>query len=204
MLVPVEHQGFRALKMSRAHIGARALMNRVGHTMGDPDGNFIKDFQSTGFHARVFELACYAYLAEGGIAIDRSFERPDFLASKSGVRFALEAVTANPRSGSPTDVSLQQLRDLPLTEILSKCGDEFPIRVGSPLTSKVRKAYWKLPQCEGLPLVLVIGPFHEAGSQMYVDESLARYLYGAWIASAIETEHCSVLVHETPIFDAHL
>jgi hypothetical protein len=40
--------------------------------MGDPNGNFVRDFQGDGFHSRVFELACFAYLEEAGLTITRS------------------------------------------------------------------------------------------------------------------------------------
>lgn len=173
-------------------------MNAIATDMGDPDGNFVSAFQSSGFHARVFELACYAYLVEAGTVVDRSQVRPDFMVLSAGSTLAVEAVTANPRAGDSTDVSLRALQDVPLNEMLKKCGDEFPIRVGSPLFSKLGKRYWELPHCRGQPFVLLIGPFHEAGSQMYVDENLARYLYGAdrlgdW------TDHNGILLRETPI-----
>ena len=61
--------------------------------MGDPNGNFVDDYQADGFHSRLFELACFAYLEEAGMNLDRTHEAPDFLASRGGTRIAIEAST---------------------------------------------------------------------------------------------------------------
>lgn len=189
------HPAFTSLKDSEAHAGARHLMNELYARMGDPDGNFIQDFQSDGFHSRMFEIACYAYLESQELKIDRSCQRPDFLASGKLGTVAIEAVTANPVSGRSTDISLRHLKQESFDEIVDKCDNEFPIRIGSSLYTKLKKRYWELPHCEGLPFVLLIGPFHEAGSTAYIDESLAAYLYGVqvfpdWV------EHNGVLVRQ--------
>jgi len=201
VVVPKEHHAFHDVRLSPFHDQARALINTTFAEMGDPDGNFAVSFQSDGFYARVFELACYRYLSEQSLTVARVDGRPDFMVRGGGVAVALEAVTSNSSYGHLTDVSLRQLEDVPLADILEKCSEEFPIRVGSALYSKLQKRYWELPHCQGLPLVLVVGPFHEAASQMYVDESLARYLYGMDRCSDW-TEHNGLLVRATRV-DGH-
>lgn len=179
-IVPIDalHPAFESLRISRFHAGARHLMNKVAKQMGDVDGNLVREFQ-TQFHARLFELACFAYLDAQGFLIDRSRASPDFLVSRDGKSVAaIEAVTANSPTGQRTDISLGALVKQPVEDITSKCNDEFPIRMGSALFSKLGKAYWKLPHCLELPFVLVVGPFHEPGSMTYIDQSLARFLYG--------------------------
>lgn len=171
------HDAFRQLLESPFHWAARDLMNDLFRRMGDPDGNFVRDFQTDGFHSRMFEIACYAYLEAQGLEIERS-DRPDFVVARDGQRVALEATTTNPRSGRATDISLRKVEPLSAAAILEKCSNEFPIRMGSALRSKLEKKYWELPSCAGIPFVLIVGPFHEAGSTTYVDDSLARYLYG--------------------------
>jgi hypothetical protein len=90
------HPQFGELCGSALHLKARDLMNTLLGRMGDPNGNFLRDFQKDGFHSRVFELASFAYLEEAGLVIDRSHERPDYLVSAGGFSAAIEALTANP------------------------------------------------------------------------------------------------------------
>ena len=75
------HPQFVELRASPFHEDARALMNALLNRMGDPNGGLVRNFQSDGFHSRPFEIASFAYLEEVGLTIDRSHERPDFLAS---------------------------------------------------------------------------------------------------------------------------
>ncbi|WP_160174568.1 hypothetical protein [Archangium violaceum] len=192
------HIAFDRLRKSPPHWGARRLMNDLFQRMGDPDGNFVQDFQSHGFHSRLFELACHAYFEAQGLSIDRSLQRPDFLISYQGHQVGVEAVTTNPISGRDTDVAIFKMDEISFEEILKKTNNEFSIRIGSALLTKLKKRYWNLPHCKGTPFVLLVGPFHEPGSVLYIDECLARYLYGIhrfndW------TEHNGLLVREVPI-----
>ena len=170
-------------------------MSEIAFRMGDIDGNFVREFQ-TQFHARLFELACFAYLDSQGLTVDRSHTRPDFLVSRNGIPVAaIEAVTANSPAGQQTDISIRALANRPFEEIIKKCDQEFPIRIGSALSSKLQKKYWDLPHCVGLPFVLVVGPFHEPGSMTYIDQSLARYLYGVEPSS----EWTGTTSHQVPV-----
>ncbi len=173
-------------------------MNEAAQRMGDPDGSFVREFQ-TQFHARLFELACFIYLDVQGLTVDRSHRRPDFALSRDGVPVAtIEAVTANSPAGQQRDISVRTLARQSVEEIVQKCNEEFPIRVGSALFSKLGKRYWDLPHCKDLPFVLAVGPFHEPGSTTYIDQSLARYLYGMeqvpeWIESG------GILTRQLPV-----
>jgi len=158
------HPQFRALIGSPCHGEPRALMNELLGRMGDPNGNFIRDFQSDGFHSRLFELASFAYLESAGLAIDRSYERPDFLATGSGMVIAVECVTANPPNGQATDISLREMMPLSDAEVFEKVSREFPKRMAKILSRKLAHSYHDLPQCQGKPFVLMIAPFFEAGS----------------------------------------
>jgi hypothetical protein len=173
-------------------------MDSIFDRMGDPDGNFIDDFQGPGFHSRLFELACFAYLEESGWSIDRPHPSPDFIVTKGTANIAIEAVTSNSPRDQAEDIAASRIPDPRYQDILEKCNNELPIRVGSPLYTKIQKHYWDLPRCQGMPFVLIIGPFHEPGSTTYVDDSLARYLfgierYGDWI------ERDGILVREAPV-----
>ena len=114
------HPQFVSLRDYYLYEKSRALMNALFGRMGNPNGHFVRDFQTHGFHAGVFELACFAYLEEAGLEVDRSHERPDFLVSRHGSRVAVESVTANPPAGRSIDVSLREMVQLSEAEIFEK------------------------------------------------------------------------------------
>jgi hypothetical protein len=62
----------------------------------DVDGNFIEQFQTTGFDARLWELYLYATAVEMGYALTPDVVAPDLLLEGPRGRLAIEATTANP------------------------------------------------------------------------------------------------------------
>lgn len=177
---PELHPQFQALASSPVHANARALMNALYGRMGDSDGNFIADFQQHGFHTRLFELACFAYLESAGFTCDRSQKTPDFVASKGAHRVAIEATTANApteRGGRRRDISVRAIEDWDDATLNEKLTREFPRRVASALWKKARRRYDQLPHCVGTPLVLAVAPFFEPGSLYFTDDALFDRLY---------------------------
>ncbi len=172
------HPNFCALRDSPFHGDTRALISSLYARLGDPNGNFCGDFQSDGFHARLFELACFAYLESAGALISREYERPDFLATINSVPIAMEVTTANPRDGTDREISISQVKLQSREELDPKVYVEFPRRVVSILHKKLNKRYHELPQCLGRPLILVVAPFFEPGSITYTDDALLDCLYG--------------------------
>ncbi len=172
------HQQFRDLKNSEAHGSARKLINDLFARMGDPNGNFRRDFQGHGFHARLFEIGCFAYLEFARAELDRSYESPDFLASINGQAIAIEAVTSNPPQSENPDISAARMPDLSQDEISKKVATEFPKRMAASLHKKLSHRYETLPHVKGKPLVLMIAPFFEPGASFYIDDSLVPLLYG--------------------------
>lgn len=175
-------------------------MEEIFLRMGDADGNFIDDFQGPGFHSRLFELASYAYLEEIGGVIERSQRSPDFIVARGSTRVAVESVTLNPAQGRSTDISLRRLPNPRTEDILAKVDNELPIRLRDTLARKLEHRYWDKPACRGMPFVLLVGPFHEPGCTTYVDESVARYLYGTesypdWVSRN------GILVRQAPVKD---
>lgn len=198
VIAKAPHIAFERLRSSLFHRGARALMNQLFLEMGDPDGNFISDFQGPGFHSRMFELACFAYLREDGWDVDRRQKRPDFLARSESLTVAFEAVTLNPTNGREQDIAVMHVKPISDEEALEKVNEELAVRAHSALLRKIQEHYWDEPCCAGHPFVLFMAPFQEAGSTSYIDANLARYLYGAerhlhW------TEVGGVLRRETPV-----
>ena len=76
-----------------------------------------------------------------------------------------------------------------------------PIRLGSPLYSKLTKKYWELSHVAGKPLVFAIGDYSEDSPMRWPDASLHRYLYGteSRVVSSpgevVQVEHIKVHRH---------
>ena len=77
----------------------RAMLDHVYQVFEDPDGNFLEQFQTTGFDARFFELYLFAYFSRSGFELDRTHQSPDFIISRNGVTVSVEATTVNPSQG---------------------------------------------------------------------------------------------------------
>lgn len=172
------HPQFAALIEFAPYAGARALMNQVFHSMGDPNGGFVRHFQGDAFHSRLFELSCFAYLEESGLTVARSHARPDFLVSGAKGEAAIEAVTLNPPTGQGTDISLRQMEPLSQERIFDKVSRELAGRISRTLLKKLNHAYQDLEYCRDRPLVFMVAPYFEAGANFYTDDALFYPLFG--------------------------
>lgn len=65
----------------------------------DVDGNFVEQFLPTGLDQRMWELYLFAAFKGAGLDVSRPAPAPDFLVTGPGVRYAVEAVTANSDDG---------------------------------------------------------------------------------------------------------
>lgn len=135
--------GFRNLIASRGYAPTRAMMQQTMDRMGDRDGNFVRQFQTEGFDARTWELYLHATFSALGFDIDMSHPAPDFLLAGRGTAWAVEATTANPSEGG-----IEQAPGDPDARV-AYVREELPIRLGSPLLSKLRREYWALPEVAG-------------------------------------------------------
>lgn len=170
-LIPLERRSpaFERLRTEKHFSPALGLIRELSRYFRDPDGNFIEQFQSTGFDARIWELYLYAVFTELGYGLDREHPRPDFHCVGPLGDFFVEATTVNPSAVPPnvTEANRQSYFD-----------DYVPIKFGSALHSKVAKEYWNLPHVSGGPLVLAIQDFHAPGSMVHSNTGLQQYLYG--------------------------
>ncbi|MDP3506495.1 MAG: tetratricopeptide repeat protein [Candidatus Melainabacteria bacterium] len=170
------HSSFNNIATESKYSSARGLLSAMMHYFKDPDGNFVKDFQTDNFDSRLWELYLFATFAEQHYAFDREHAAPDFLCVGAYGSFFTEAVTVNPTvvdgkniETGPPDEELERLEYLQ---------NYVPIKYGSPLFSKLQKEYWKKPHIKGRPIVLAIQDFHYPGSMIYSEGQLAPYLYG--------------------------
>lgn len=166
------------------------MINEAFARFPDRDGNFVEQFQTTGFDNRTFELYVSELLHSEGFTMIGNAHHPDFSVEKGGVRIHIECTTANrtDKGGSrlipyePTNT-----RDLDIQDIRDRSENDIPVRIGGALRNKLLhridkkrnpKAYWQLPHVTGQPFVIAVQSFHEHGSLGFGGAATAFYLYG--------------------------
>ncbi|MDM7109698.1 glycosaminoglycan attachment protein [Klebsiella pneumoniae] len=179
-VVPVakQHPYFAKLAQEDSFIPAKAIINQLMPHYTDIDGNFVEQFQSSGFDARLWELYLNTYLNEEQLFLDREYHAPDFLVQKYGIKVAIEAVIVGRKESNPISFFQDEPKFLTPSEIKEKLKDEMPIKFGSPLFSKLRKEYWKLDHVKGNALIFAIADFHDDQSMQWSSNALISYLYG--------------------------
>ncbi|MCC6245315.1 MAG: hypothetical protein IT353_20910 [Gemmatimonadaceae bacterium] len=90
------HPAFANIRTFPGNEPTRLAMDAIFEQFEDTDGNFVEQFQTSGFDARTFELFLFAYFTDAEFAITRPRDRPDFLLERDGVVVAVEATTSNP------------------------------------------------------------------------------------------------------------
>jgi hypothetical protein len=171
------HPNFRRLTSGDEFSAAREIIGAMMRWHEDVDGNFVEQFQTSGFDARMWELYLFAVLTEANLEVSHPKPAPDFLARGLDGEFALEATTINPsivgdgRSGVPPRPETEGERESYGLHYL-------PIRYAGPLTKKLGKEYWKRPSVTGKPLIFAIQDFHQPMSMTYSGSALSTYLYG--------------------------
>jgi hypothetical protein len=160
---------YAKVRSSRRSIAARMMLDNVFAEFHDRDGNFVEQFQTSGFPMRLFELYLFAYFNRSGFQVDRSHPYPDFLVEREGHRVAVEATTLNPSSGGMLATKGKKIKGLNENDLLNYRRHELPIRFGSVLSSKLKKKYWTKPHCTGLPIVIAVEAFHDALSLLLIN-----------------------------------
>ena len=182
-IVPVEklHPSFAKLCQLNAFAPARQQITEIMPHYVDVDGNFIEQFQTGGFDARLWELYLHSYLVEEQLFLNQDFNRPDFLVTKYGKSVAIEATIVGRRPDRPSSYFRSSPFDsLPADEdeVKRRQAHEIPIRFGSSLFSKLQKRYWELEHVKGIPLVFAIADFHDDQAMLWTSTALLNYLYG--------------------------
>lgn len=168
---------FLQVASSESFTAARRVVESMMPFFQDVDGNFIQQFQTAAFDARVWELYLFAALTELKVVFDRSYKAPDYLCDFFGYQFFVEATTVNPtmKNGivvEPDPISMDK------ENLKSYFTDYMPIKWGSALWSKLNKRYWEVPHVAGKPIVLAVQDFHIPNSMSFSSGTLMPYLYG--------------------------
>ncbi len=160
---------FKALVSQQGYSPAFGLISEMMHYFKDVDGNFVQQFQTSGFSPRFWELYLYALFTELGYGFKREYPTPDFHCQGLLGDFFVEATTVNPSDSAPRiDASNEK----------AYFESYVPIKFGSALFSKLNKEYWKLRHVKGHPLVFAIQDFHVPMSMSWSSSALPEYLYG--------------------------
>lgn len=150
---------FVMVRDTPGYSSAKQIIQEMMHHYTDIDGNYIEQFQTTGFDSRLWELYLFAYLIEEGMLVDRSFNAPDFLATNGVQPVAIEAVIVQATRGAKNETYKHD--ELTPQKIQELQRHYMPIKFGSPLFSKLQKKYWEKEHVKGKPLVFAIADFHQ-------------------------------------------
>jgi hypothetical protein len=170
-----QHEHFRTVRDHWAYAPARALIRDLAHDFVDPDGNFIEQFQSTGFDARTWELFLFAFLRACGALVTRDHQQPDLQVALNGVELFLEAVTVNPSAKYPPPLASEHDT---FSETLKHQHGAHAIKIASTLFSKLQADYGSLPHLQERPFVIAVENFGDSASIFRGSASLWQYLYG--------------------------
>lgn len=182
VFLPVEpperlNSSFLQVATAEQFTAARRVIEAMMPFFQDVDGNFIQQFQTDAFDARIWELYLFGALTELKVTFDRTYSAPDYLCDHFGSQFFVEATTVNPtvKNGivvEPDPASMDK------ETLKSYFTDYMPIKWGSALWSKLNKRYWDLPHVTGKPIVLAVQDFHIPQSMSFSSGTLLPYLYG--------------------------
>jgi len=172
------NRAFKALD-HRGYEPTRRMLADIAATFDDKDGNFVKDFQTTGFDARLWELYLHAYLRSDGFSLNEKKAVPDYIATKAARTVFIEAVTVNQTEAETASEAETAAGGLTGWDLFNhRMRNVYPIKFGSPLFSKMKKKYWDQEHVRGQPFILAIEDFHAPGSMVWTGSALELYLYG--------------------------
>lgn len=168
---------FVSLRDALGYSSARGIIEPMMRWYEDADGNFIEQFQTTGFDARVWELYLFAAFTELGYEIGRIHAVPDFCCASPFGEFNVEAVTANPTRDKQGNVVPEPTLET-AEQQAAHLKDYMPIKFAGPLTGKLKKKYWEKEHVADRPLLFAIQDFSSPASMTRTSSALQRYLYG--------------------------
>lgn len=171
------HNDFSALVQEKSYEPARNIIEPMMRWYDDVDGNFVEQFQTSAFDARMWELYLFATLIELGFRVDRSNPAPDFVVESLRGRIAIEAATVNPTQDKVGDPIPPPPTNTP-EEKRAFLREYMPIKFGSALYSKLVKEYWARPHVRGIPFAIAVEDFSAPGSLVFTRSALQVYLYG--------------------------
>lgn len=167
---------FNDLIYNSLFASAKNIIEPMMRWYEDADGNFIEQFQTTGFNQRIWELYLFALLTENDVRFNQKEAIPDFICESFYGEFCIEATTINPSIISENKEKIPQY--LSMNDLEDITHNYYPIKYGSALFSKLQKNYWENPVCKDKPLIFAITDCLSPASGKVSRASLPYYLYG--------------------------
>ncbi|NEX91197.1 hypothetical protein [Caulobacter sp. 17J65-9] len=159
------------------HAAAKAMLQEITRWFPDLDGHFVREAQTTGFSARIWELYLWAAFRALDFDIGYGSPVPDFALTKGGQRLFVEATTVSGKEPFTTSIGPGAPKE-PTGPIFTYLEHEMAQKFGSPLFSKLKKRDWEKPHVAGHPFLLALADFHAPGSMRWSAGALPQYLYG--------------------------
>lgn len=189
------HPYYQILKNNKFWNSAKRMIQEIMPHYTDVDGNFVEQFQTTGFDQRLWELYLFNYFKEEKLEIIRDFTVPDFVLRNGETEIGVEAVTISRKTGynTLTNVVSSQHLHIPKMPDEKMLHNDMPLLWGSSLFSKLSHSfrkypnsktdfskihYWETPHMIGKPFLLAIQDFHDDYCMTWSQNSLIEYLYG--------------------------
>lgn len=204
-IVPQEKQNriFRQLKNDNEWNSAKHLIEAIMPYYDDVDGNFVQQFQSTGFDQRLWELYLFNYFTEDRLEIDRTRNSPDFVLKKDRQTIGVEAVTLSdkrinddaiiPEYKHPSDKYLKN--DMPILWSAA-LHNKLSLKTYSHKNDSIKTHYWKKEGLSEKPFIIAIQDFHKEFSMTWSYTSLIDLLYGISQTWEIENDKLIITPHK--------
>ena len=186
------NKNFLQLAEEQGYSPARGIIEPMMNWYEDLDGNFIEQFQTTGFDARLWELYLYAVFVEAGFRIESVNAVPDFFCGGPLGEFAVEATTVNPTQDDKGWAVLPPAVNS-MEDFQRYLKEYMPIKYSSTLTAKLKHRYWEKPEVAGKALLLAIMDFSSPASMIRTTTSLPLYLYGYDHDWTHDNEHLKII-----------
>jgi hypothetical protein len=164
---------FRFIVTTIQHYPALMAIGETYLAMPRPDDNFVPDFRTNNFDARLWELYLLAAFREHLVTQDQP--SPDFLIERAGHQCYVEAVTANPNEPRAPGFSPPAR---PPADNAERVVGPPAVRFAKTLRSKLQRQYERYPHVRGKAFALAIADFHAPSSMTWSCEALPSYLYG--------------------------
>lgn len=182
-IVPEEklNPTFRVLTREERYSPAQGLIGAMMRFYEDTDGNFVEQFQTVGFDARIWELYLFATFAELGYAPAPDLQVPDFLFKGPMGEVGIEATSVNP----PNAGNIELPKDK--ADLIVYFENYVPIGLARVLKRKLKKKspYWDAPEMKGVPFVVAVQDFHTPGAMRMIVPAMTEYLFG--VRHSLET-----------------
>jgi len=124
---------FRRLSSEEKYSPAREIIEAMMRSYVNVDGNFVEQFQTTAFDARIWELYLFATFTELGYAPARDIVKPDFLFSGPRGSIGIEATSVNPPNAGGVKPPMNN------TELIAYLENSIPIKLARVLRRKLDK-----------------------------------------------------------------